>query len=790
MCAESSDRKRVPGWAWVLLCVLASAFVVRLTLAVFAFASTRDTSTVGIMASQILQGSRPLFYAGQEYMGALEAYCVAIVFKCFGVSPVTLAVAPSLFAVLWAGGAFVLFRKLFDSVAAGLAAAACIAFGGLYALWYTLGAYGGYPEMYCFGTFALILALAVVHPKAPDCRLTIWLLLGGLLALGVWTNMQVLPFFLTAGVWIAVDWIANRRHSWQRAAAMVLAVAVGLLGMLPSLLMPHGEGNGMVRVMVPKLSLLASNATILWQRTLPRVLWWPATELVWLRWCTGALIAIPVLYYMVVLALSRRKLMLHRLVPLVFVCVFLALYLSHPLAAVSAPRYLIAPIMMLISAGFAAMLASSRVSIRRTGFVLLALWCSYNIGGVANRCMTSAPVKRQVLESRNRIIDKAEHVGLQNVKIIGSHADRLRGLALSFTAQGRVTFLDFMGERILEHHQSWADDDRGAYAFAPGLRHYFDGAMKALSVERYAMIEDPSLMMLWDMTPAHAQYRMVPIAGIQLEGVAGSEDALLDRIQNTGVTPAAPTQQITFALDSVRQIGGMRFMPIGDDLPRGPYDVSTSVDGVHYVPLVTNNTRVSEAYVNGNRVYLKDHAPAQDHYWPPVSASHVRFACRGNGKAARWGISEAYLLEHVGPLGRVEHEEVLAIHKHLRARSTSFAWCDRWLSRKLEAVSQANASGLGTLPSPNSRHPRTLLSRRIQCREDQVVIVDRAISEDVQATLEKAMPPGASIEVRAFDHYSVLRLTQLPEDARFSPCPIIWNGHTALFESEPAAQSL
>jgi hypothetical protein len=234
MAIKIGIARRIPRWGWGVLLVLFAGFGIRMAMAVFAFASTRDTSTVGIMASQILEGSRPVFYAGQEYMGALEAYCVAIVFKCFGVSPVSLAVAPSLFSVLWAGGMFVLFRKIFSSVAAGIAAASCVAFGGWYAIWYTMGAYGGYPEMYCFGTLSLILALVVTRSTSPDCVLRLWLLLGGTLALGVWTNMQVLPFFLTAGVWVGVDWIVNRRRSWLRVAAMFMAAVIGVLGMLPS----------------------------------------------------------------------------------------------------------------------------------------------------------------------------------------------------------------------------------------------------------------------------------------------------------------------------------------------------------------------------------------------------------------------------------------------------------------------------------------------------------------------------------------------------------------------------
>ena len=68
-----------------LAVILGGAFALRMNLAVKAFFSTFDTSTVGLMALRILkEGERPLFYYGQDYMGALEAYGAALLFALFG----------------------------------------------------------------------------------------------------------------------------------------------------------------------------------------------------------------------------------------------------------------------------------------------------------------------------------------------------------------------------------------------------------------------------------------------------------------------------------------------------------------------------------------------------------------------------------------------------------------------------------------------------------------------------------------------------------------------------------
>ena len=84
--------KRPLRWA-ALAAILALGFALRLNLSLKAFFSTFDTSTVGLMGIHILEGERPLFYYGQNYMGALEAYVAAVMFALFGVSTTSLSLS-------------------------------------------------------------------------------------------------------------------------------------------------------------------------------------------------------------------------------------------------------------------------------------------------------------------------------------------------------------------------------------------------------------------------------------------------------------------------------------------------------------------------------------------------------------------------------------------------------------------------------------------------------------------------------------------------------------------------
>ncbi|HEV8191345.1 MAG TPA: hypothetical protein VGP82_07645, partial [Ktedonobacterales bacterium] len=53
-----------------------------------------DEALVGIQAEHILQGERPFYYYGQVYMGSLEAYFAAILFRLFGPSAWALRAIP------------------------------------------------------------------------------------------------------------------------------------------------------------------------------------------------------------------------------------------------------------------------------------------------------------------------------------------------------------------------------------------------------------------------------------------------------------------------------------------------------------------------------------------------------------------------------------------------------------------------------------------------------------------------------------------------------------------------
>jgi predicted membrane-bound mannosyltransferase len=105
-----------------------------------------DEGIVGLMGKHILeQGALPVFFYGQAYLGALEAYCAAAMFALFGVSLTSLRLVPFLFSISL-GVIVYRFAYRFHSVAVARWATALVAVAPMYFLQWNLKARGGFIE--------------------------------------------------------------------------------------------------------------------------------------------------------------------------------------------------------------------------------------------------------------------------------------------------------------------------------------------------------------------------------------------------------------------------------------------------------------------------------------------------------------------------------------------------------------------------------------------------------------------------------------------------------------------
>jgi len=154
-----------------------------------------DEAIVGIMAQDIAAGRRfPIFFYGQRYMGALEAYVVAGLTP-FVERPITaLRLAPALFFASLAAVQFLMLRRWFGRFAGVVGAATLIAAAPMFAQW-SISARGGYIEILLWGTLLLwSYGDWFVNPPAGSPTSRRRFVFGLLLGSGIWINPSIILF--------------------------------------------------------------------------------------------------------------------------------------------------------------------------------------------------------------------------------------------------------------------------------------------------------------------------------------------------------------------------------------------------------------------------------------------------------------------------------------------------------------------------------------------------------------------------------------------------------------------
>ena len=274
----------------LLLSVAARVFLVARTHAMI----DGDEALVGIQAEHILRGQYPTYFYGQAYMGSLEAYLAAAIFRVFGPSSWALRAVPIALSLLLVYLTWRLARALLPKDArttpllAGVAALVA-AVPPLYDAVAELRTWGGQIEIYVV-TLALLLATVELTSRLRANASTFelsrrWAVWGFLLGLGVWINPLVLYALVACGLWLVVPYLhsafprlwtrivrrfggvaatAGERPRWRAGAALPpLALAPGLLiGGLPAWLYAarHAGENLLVYVSQPSVSPVMSGA--------------------------------------------------------------------------------------------------------------------------------------------------------------------------------------------------------------------------------------------------------------------------------------------------------------------------------------------------------------------------------------------------------------------------------------------------------------------------------------------------------------------------------------------------
>lgn len=220
-----------------------------------------DEAVSGLMARHILRGEFPVFFWGQHYGGAAEAYLTAMLFGLFGSSVVTLKLIP---VFLYALGAVVLWRvALRLGYPRAVLAAAVFWVAPAYFVWKSTKAHAVYGLLLVLGLMTILLVLRLSDdPSSIGDRLWLGLTLG----LGWWVTPQIVLIAAPALVWLTITTPRFLRWSW-------LLVPGALLGAAPWLGWNVANDWASLKIGLPLPdNTYASHFPVFFRRSLPTAL--------------------------------------------------------------------------------------------------------------------------------------------------------------------------------------------------------------------------------------------------------------------------------------------------------------------------------------------------------------------------------------------------------------------------------------------------------------------------------------------------------------------------------------
>lgn len=202
-----------------------------------------DEAVVALMAEHILQGQMPLFFYGQAYMGSLDAYLIAAIFKLFGPSVWGVRLIQSLLYLGVLITTALLTYMGYRSWWVAVIAVFLLAIPTVNTTLYTTVSLGGYGEALLIGNFIFITTLSIQkdwHRQRFPGEYFKWAVFGFLSGIGLWSFGISLVFSLAALMYLTVYWIMalssllrigeRELGSWQpRVRKIALAGLIFLL---------------------------------------------------------------------------------------------------------------------------------------------------------------------------------------------------------------------------------------------------------------------------------------------------------------------------------------------------------------------------------------------------------------------------------------------------------------------------------------------------------------------------------------------------------------------------------
>ncbi len=219
-----------------MFAIVAAATLARLILIYFNWPTTNsDEGNMGLLALHVAyQGDHPTFFYGAPYLGPLEGYIAAPLFRIFDVSLFTLRLGLLPLFAAFLICMYYLTRLLYTEKFA-LAIVILLSLGSIDIIFLQIRAVGEYPETELFSALIPLLAAwlalssySLVQRETLQTkrkRIILYGFLGLIIGLALWVDLLILPIVATAGLLLLL-FCYRELFSWA-GLSLLLGVIIG-----------------------------------------------------------------------------------------------------------------------------------------------------------------------------------------------------------------------------------------------------------------------------------------------------------------------------------------------------------------------------------------------------------------------------------------------------------------------------------------------------------------------------------------------------------------------------------
>lgn len=654
-------RKERSDSLYVALLIILAALV-RLD---FLFASNwvidSDEAIVGLMAKHILEGATiPVFYYGQHYMGSFEALVVALLSSLFGLSNITLKLAPLIFSLLMVPTMYSLGKSIGGNIA-GRVAALLWAFPPSPLVIWSGMARGGFIEVLWLGAVATAMTLAWL--RAPQKSSHSVLIVGVVLGFGWWVNNQIIYFAAPIAAFMGFHLFHEKVDKLPKMfRTATLGVSGFLIGSLPFWLYNIQNSFASFGILGrARLSDIPDHMLGLLSTALPMLFgakrFWhqndvfPAATIVVLVLYLALALGIIALRVPALIQLLRLRVDSQRPVE-IFIMILLVAFAAFTFSSFghlfTAPRYLLpiyVPVFVLVGFVVSALWRLNRGLANFLPLLLLSISAaSCYLGGRAIPGQPFVASGQRVATDHTELINWLSGRGYALVK-----TNYWIGYRLAFETQERIRFGIFKEptQTRIPEYESFGESlpiEKVPYVVVPAQADTLRIALKLLgfSFEEQRLSD---YVVFHSIITNEMGLKPVPSSMVSSKASSkeGDSDMAIDNDAKTrwgSGTPQNPTLWFELSLKTPRRIRSIEYNSgsWSTDIPKGLKITGSGPNGQE-VPLLSEH---------GYRSILWYREPATASwriYFEPVLLSRIRLSQTGIDPVFDWSIGELSIME-------------------------------------------------------------------------------------------------------------------------------------------------